>query len=113
MAGDARVSEAARKDSSFLGNRVDVESSRHRVAVLESHGLHARGAAGHSHAATTIQVQIPGGALFEPEVGEAESAKAGRQSQRNTLAESDVPNRNNRTKIRTSKTWPDQPPPCP
>src|SRR5918992_506555 len=64
MAGDARLSEAAGKDCSFLGHGVDVESSRHGVAVLESDGFHARGTAGHFHAATGIQVPVPGRALL-------------------------------------------------
>ena len=44
----------------FWGTEVDVESRRHGVAVLESHGLHAGGPAGHSHSATKVQVRVPG-----------------------------------------------------
>ena len=41
------------------------ESRRHGVAVLESHGLYARGSARHPHAATEFPVRIPGKALSE------------------------------------------------
>src|SRR6202171_4831000 len=65
MAGDACIQKAGRKDLSFLGNRTAGESCRHGVAVLESHGLYAGGAAGHSHSATRVQVRIPGKKLSE------------------------------------------------
>ena len=65
VAGDACVSEAARHDRSFLGNRVDVESSRHGVAVLEPHGLYARRPTRYSDAATAVQVRVPGDTLLE------------------------------------------------
>src|SRR6266404_7748816 len=68
MAGDACIQEAGWKDFSFLGNRTVGESCRHGVAVLESHGLYARGSARHSHSATKVQVQILGKKLSEKEV---------------------------------------------
>src|SRR5258706_2023805 len=68
MAGDACIQEAEWKDLSFLGNGTAGESCRHGVAVLESHGLYARGAARHSRAATKFQVRIPGRKLSEKEV---------------------------------------------
>src|SRR5262252_9546322 len=68
MAGDACIPEAGRKDFSFLGNRAVRESRGHGVAVLESHGLYAGGAAGHSGSAAELQVRIPGETLSEQEV---------------------------------------------
>ena len=47
------------------GNRAVIESCRHGVAVLESHGLYPGGAAGHSHSATNVQVRILGKKLSE------------------------------------------------
>ena len=41
-----RLHQAGRRDLSFLGDREDVESRRHRVGVLEPDGLHAGGPAG-------------------------------------------------------------------
>ena len=64
-ASDACIQEAGRKDFSFLGNGADGESCRHGVALLESHGLHTRGAAGPSHSATKFQVRVPGKKLSE------------------------------------------------
>src|SRR5688572_26154975 len=65
MAGDARIQKAGWKDLSFLGNGVDVEPRRHGVAVLEPHGFHAGGPAGHSHATATVQVRVSGEELLE------------------------------------------------
>ena len=49
----------------FWGTETDVEPCRHGVAVLESDGLHARGPAGHCHAAAEVQVGVSGKALSE------------------------------------------------
>src|SRR6185503_18444216 len=65
MASDARIQETGWKDFSFLGNRNVGESRRYRVAVLESHGLHARGSAGHPNSATKFQIRILGEELSE------------------------------------------------
>ena len=67
----ARIQEAEWKDFSFLGNGTAGKSCRHGVAVLESHGLYARGTARHSHSATKVQVRILGKKLFEQVVGGA------------------------------------------
>src|SRR6266853_1073390 len=65
MASDACIQAAGWKDFSFLGNRTVGESCRHGVAVLEYHGLYARGTARHSHSATKFQVRILGKTLSE------------------------------------------------
>ena len=53
----------------FWGTESMIESCRHGVAVLESHGLYARGPARHSHSAAEVQVRILGEELSEQEVG--------------------------------------------
>ena len=57
--------KSGRKDFSFLGNGIVEESSRHRVAVLGSHGLYAGGPARNSHSSPDVQVRIPGKTLSE------------------------------------------------
>src|SRR5262249_9327470 len=63
IAGYACLHAAGRKDFSFLGNRTEGESCRHGVAVLESDGLHAGGAAGHPGSAANVQVPVLGKTL--------------------------------------------------
>src|SRR5213079_236403 len=58
--------EEGRKDPSLLGDRAAREPRRHGMAVLESHGLHAGGAAGYPHAAAEVPVEVPGEALPRP-----------------------------------------------
>jgi predicted dithiol-disulfide oxidoreductase (DUF899 family) len=49
----------------FRGKGIDDELCRHRVAVLESDGLHARGPAGPPDAAAAVSVGVFGEALSE------------------------------------------------
>src|SRR3954465_8413372 len=65
MAGDACLHKAGREDLSFLGHGIVEQSCRYRMAILEFDGFHARGAAGSSHPAAEVQVELFGGALFE------------------------------------------------